>query len=123
MPNGSVNELADSWVETRLPSGRTVLIRGFGPSSWSDDAGEVTDVKFRTVDFKALTSTLHELGDLISNAVRPLAPREVEVELGLGVNASTGQVLLVFGEASAEASIKVNLRWEFGAEQGNAEQA
>jgi hypothetical protein len=122
--NGGVERATkaeQSWIEARLPSGRTILLRGIGQATEpnDEDAGVVQDVRFRSVDFKALTATLHEIGDLISNAVRPLAPKDAEVEIGLGLSASTGQLLLLFGDASADASINVKLHWEFGAGKGN----
>lgn len=113
------------WVESRLPSGRTVMLRTVDrvtPPA-DEDEGVVQDVRFRSIDFKALTATLQEIGDLISSAVRPLAPREAEVELGLGLSASTGQLLVFFGEAAAEASIKVNLRWQFGSGEDHDQKA
>jgi hypothetical protein len=114
----SVYESEDPWVEVRLPSGRSVMLRSAASqASASDDAGVIEDVRFRAFDFTTLTGTLHEIGDLISNAVRPLAPREVEVELGLSLDASTGAVFLSFGKASAEASVKVNLRWDFASKK------
>ena len=114
-----------SWVESRLPSGRTVMLRTVDEltTSIDEDAETVQDVRFRSIDFKALTGTLHEIGDLISSAVRPLTPREAEVEFGLGFSASTGQVLLIFGEAAAQASIKIKLRWDFGAGENHDEKA
>jgi hypothetical protein len=114
-------ESENSWIEARLPSGRTVLLRGIGQGTGpgDEDAGVVQDVRFRSVDFKALTATLHEIGELISNAVRPLAPKDAEVEIGLGLSVSTGQLLLLFGDASADASINVKLHWEFGTVNDN----
>ena len=118
--NGAT-EPEDSWIEARLPSGRTVLLRGIGEANEpkDEDTGVVKDVRFRSIEFKALTATLHEIGELISNAVRPLTPKDVEVEIGLGLSASTGQLLLLFGDASADASINVKLHWEFGADHGD----
>jgi ornithine--oxo-acid transaminase len=34
-------------------------------------------------------------------------------KLGVSVNAKTGRLLVVFGEAAAKASVKVTLRWRF----------
>jgi hypothetical protein len=121
----SAIEPEGSWVEARLPSGRSVMLRSIDEvdAPGNEDEGAIQDVRFRSVDFKVLTSTLHEIGDLIKSAVRPLAPREAEVELALGLSASTGQLLLLFGDASAEASIKVNLRWEFGTDKDHDEKA
>ena len=106
------------WIEARLPSGRTIVLRGVDhmKSPADEDEGTVQDVRFRGFEFSTLTATLREIGDLVRNAVLPLAPDEAEVELGLGLSASTGHLLVLFGEAAAEASMKVNLRWHFGAE-------
>lgn len=113
------------WAEARLPSGRTVLVRTTDNvlHQPDEDVGVVRDVGFRSIDFRIITSTLQEVGHLISHAIRPLAPREAEVELGLGLNATTGQLLVLFGAAAAEASVKVNLRWQFGPEANNDETA
>lgn len=121
MPTDGAAEPEDSWIEARLPSGRIVLLRGIGQTAEvkDEDVGVVQDVRFRSIDFKALTATLYEIGELVSNAVRPLAPKDAEVEIGLGLSASTGQLLLLFGDASADASINVKLHWEFGADKGN----
>ncbi len=101
-------------MEARLPSGRNVLVRGVdGGNAHDDDAGQLRDVRFRGVDFEALTATLHEVGALVKGTLQALTPTEAVVEIGLGISAKTGQLLVLFGEAAADASMKIVLTWRF----------
>ena len=111
-----------SWCQVRLPSGRLILLRSIDDAEPSgvvdEDEGVVEDVRFRTFEFRGIAATLQEVGDLIGTAIRPLAPHEATVELGLGLSAKTGQLIALFGEAAANASITVTLHWLF---RGKAE--
>ncbi|MCO1594233.1 hypothetical protein M8C17_03565 [Micromonospora sp. RHAY321] len=104
-----------SWVEVRLPSGRTVMLRSLdeAPAAVGEDTGTVQDVRFRAFDFRRLTATLQEVGDLVKGAIETLTPTEAEVELGLGFSAKSGQILVLFGDAAVDASMKVTLKWSF----------
>ncbi len=114
-----------SWLEVHLPSGRTVLMHGVDGAAPAndDDAETVQDVRFRGFDFSTLTATLHEVSTLVKEAVRKAAPAEAEVELGLGLSAKTGQVLVLFGETAANASMKVTLKWRFDQRSNGADEA
>jgi hypothetical protein len=111
------------WIEVRLPSGRNVLLRAVNDGGGDDDVGQVQDVRFSGLNFEALTATLHEVGTLINGALQTLTPAEAEVELGLGINARTGQLLVLFGKAAADASMKVTLRWHFDSRSISADEA
>ena len=103
-------------LDVTLPSGRLITLRGMGDgvnAVVDDDRGEVEDVKFRVPDFTRLVSTLQEVCELLKATVRPLAPEEVVLEIGVGLNAKTGKVFVLFGEASSEASLKVTIKWSF----------
>jgi hypothetical protein len=104
-----------------------VMLRGLNEAQAAppdeDSAGEVEDVRFRTLDFRALTATLHEVGGLVKNALQTLTPAEAEVELGLGFSAKTGQLLVLFGEAATQASLKVTLKWRFDQRSDDADEA
>lgn len=101
-------------LEVRLPSGRRITLRGTDVRAAGDDEdmGQVEDV-MAGPDFRLVTSTLQEVGTLLKEGLIPLRPTEAEVEIGVGLSAKTGRVLVLFGEAAAEASVKVTLKWTF----------
>jgi hypothetical protein len=99
----------------RLPSGRTILLRSLEDVADDDDmAGRVLDVGFRDLRLASITDTLREVGTVIKSAIEPLLPDSATVEIGLGVSGKTGQIVALFGEAAAEASIQITLNWSFG---------
>ena len=118
--------ISGALLEAQLPSKRWVVLQGFDLDETvpgDPDRGTIEDVGARVVDFAAVAGILQEVGQLLKDVLRPLRPSEVAVDIGLSVSVKTGRVLVLFGEAAAEATVKVTLKWDLANEPADDSEA
>ncbi|MCZ4119810.1 CU044_2847 family protein [Streptomyces sp. H39-S7] len=109
-------------VSIALPSGREILLPvegsshthngGSSPDSAGATEGTYDDVSFQ-VDFSDLVDTAGEIGESLRLAMERIRPRRARVELSVGVDAPSGQIVAFFSDTGASGALKLTLEWEY----------
>lgn len=105
MPEANVE-----YTEVQLPSGRSILLqaqdlRATGPS-------RPRDVGFEGINFEDLLAVTKEIASLTKDALDNARPSEIEMEIGLQIDAKSGKVAALLGEVGGNSSFKIKLVWK-----------
>lgn len=63
------------------------------------------------LEFKDVVETVTEIGVMLKDAMKTIAPRKATVELGIGIDVKTGRLTAYFVEAGMSGCLKVTLEW------------
>lgn len=98
-------------IPVRLPSGKEVMLSPIGAAQdYSQDSSPYKDVSFR-VSFQDIVDVTTEIGSMLRNAVERIAPSKATVELGVGIDAKTGQIVAFFVDGGMNGSLRIVLEW------------
>lgn len=101
------------WVEVEQQATPRPAAKGPGSGKVTKTSAKgAADGALAAVSQADLASTLAAVVTPVHDALRGLAPQEVQVELSLGIRAELG-VFIAKGEGNA--SLKVTARWKFEA--------
>lgn len=106
-----------SLIPMMLPSGREVLMPADSAPT-GDDAdsssrlvpGEFEDVSMH-FEFKDVIDTVTEIGVMLRDAMKTIAPRKAMVELSVGIDVKTGRLTACFVDAGMSGGLRVTFEW------------
>jgi hypothetical protein len=98
-------------IDVVVGDGFSILMPAYDMAT---DSGvfNVSDVAFKSIHLDELVSALRSVGERVRDGVATLRPSSVECKVGIGIDAKTGKLVALFGEASVSAAIEVVLKWE-----------
>jgi hypothetical protein len=110
-------------VEMTLADGTPMLVRAKrigGEEGEEEEDGGPVDVGRPIFSFSQVTGAVKGVASELHQALQAVSPDVVSVELGFDMAIKASQVVALFADAGAHASIKVRLEWRgSGADEGS----